>query len=426
MSNQPNEPNRDDAMARREFLWRNSPLFPPRAQRRQPYAFYAAMRRDRPVARDEAHGLWAVYCYDDVRRVLTDYHAFSSEMRRSNDRQVAPAVRLLRGNSLLGTDPPRHRQLRDLVSRAFTPRAVASLEPRIAQITDELLDRVIGTGSMDLVRDLADPLPVTVIAEMLGIPAQERATFKRWSDDLVGESAELYDQGVAEEQTRRQNSIEAMNQYFCRIIAERRVHPRDDLISGLVQAEIEGQRLSDDDLLAFCDLLLIAGNVTTTNLLGNAVLCLLEHPDQFARLRADRRLLPSAIEETLRYESPVQAVTRVTTTDVELQGQTVPAGSPIVAFIGSANRDEAIFPDPDRFDVAREPNPHLAFGAGIHFCLGAPLARLESRVALRILFERVHDIELADTQEVEYTKGFLHGVTRLPLRFAPSQPAKSA
>ncbi|HEX5417595.1 MAG TPA: cytochrome P450, partial [Chloroflexota bacterium] len=253
-------------MARRAFLWRNSLLFPPLAKRRQPYAFYATMRRDQPVARDDTYGLWAVYRYDDVKRVLSDYHTFSSELSQTANRQFTSPIRPLRDNSLLGTDPPRHRQLRDLVSRAFTPRAVASLEPRIAQIADELIDQVVGKGSMDLVRDLADPLPVTVIAEMLGIPAGDRARFKRWSDDMVGESAAIYDPGAAGELARRRSSIEAMNQYFCRIIAERRQNPRGDLISGLIQAEIAGQRLTDDSLLAFCDLLLIAGNVTTTNL----------------------------------------------------------------------------------------------------------------------------------------------------------------
>ena len=418
--------NREDPNATNKALGRDgyrffrSPLFPPADQRRQPYPFYAAMRHNQPIANDPANRLWAVYCYDDVKLVATDHQLFSSDRRKLTRTLLPETAELVRGNSLIDTDPPRHDQLRNLVSRAFTPRAIAEIEPRIVEIADELLDSVLPRGTMDLVRDFSDPLPVIVIAEMLGIPARDRRQFKQWSDDLIGESEgtdeELSDARLA----RRRSALADMDRYFLEVVEERRRIPRDDLITRLVQAEVDGERLSDDDLLAFCRLLLIAGNVTTTNLLGSALLSLLDHPDQFDRLRANPTLLGSAIEEVLRFEPPAQAVMRVSTTEVELRGERIPAGELVVAFIGSANRDAAVFPCPDEFNVARDPNPHLAFGRGIHFCLGAPLARLESRVALRCLFERARDFELADPGRVEFTRGFLHGVTRLPLRFSPS------
>jgi cytochrome P450 len=367
-----------------------------------------------------------VYCYDDVKRIMMDWHTFSSELRKLQQVQLPEDGRRLRDSSLIGNDPPRHKQLRDLVSRAFTPKAVANLEPRIGQIANDLLDPVISTGHMDFVCDFSDPLPVIVIAEMLGIPTEDRAMFKRWSDDLIGESGDVDSLQTEQEIARRRASLDGMDDYFRKIIDARRKNPRNDLISGLVQAEIEGQQLTEDDLLAFCDLLLIAGNVTTTNLLGNAVLCLTEHPDQLAQLRQDTGLLPSAIEEVLRFESPVQALSRITAADVEIRGESIPAGALVMAFLGSANRDETVFPQADQFDVARDPNPNLAFGMGIHFCLGAPLARLESRVALRVLFERVRDWEIVDSKAISFTKGFLHGVTRLPLRVTANPRSAAA
>jgi cytochrome P450 len=419
MPKQARAPGSDTKSKRRPFFWRDSPLFPPADQQWQPYAFYARMRRDQPVAYDAEANLWAVYCYDDVKRVLTDYHVFSSDRARIESPAFADRERARRRNGLIGTDPPRHRQLRDLVSRAFTQRAVANLEPRIGEISNDLLDQALQSPAFDLVRDFSDPLPVIVIAEMLGIPTEDRTTFKRWSDDLIGES-EGYSDGETEARiARRRRSLDEMDRYFCQVIAQRRQQPRDDLITRLVQAEIDGERLSDDDLLAFCTLLLIAGNVTTTNLIGSAGLCLLEHRDQYDRLRADPTLVPSAIEEVLRFEPPAQAVIRVTATETTLGDQEVPPGATVVPFVGSANRDEAVFANPDTFDIARSPNPHLSFGYGIHFCLGAPLARLESRVALRCLLDRTADLQLADPSAVGFTKGFLHGVTRLPLRWTP-------
>jgi cytochrome P450 len=394
-------------------------IVPPAEYQRDPYPFYARMRRDHPVAYDERASFWGVYCYDDVRHVITDHDTFSSDRTRLlADADPQTVERLRVASSLVGTDPPRHRLLRDLVSRAFTPRAIAQLEPHIAALTEQMLDAVLPAGCMDLIADLAYPLPVTVIAEMLGIPASDRPRFKRWADALFEGTNEIPTDPNAPIVQERMRVLQEMNDYFREFVDQRRVAPKDDLISRLVAAEVEGQRLSEAEVLAFCTLLLVAGHVTTTNLLGNAVLALLDHRDQLSRLQGNLALVPSAVEEALRYDGPVQAIPRFTVQDADVGGQRIAAGQRILAWTASANRDEAVFLEPDRFDGARSPNPHLAFGAGIHFCLGAPLARLEARVALAILLRRLQTIELAERAAPALTGNtFLRGVTRLPLRF---------
>ncbi|MDB4896024.1 MAG: cytochrome [Firmicutes bacterium] len=293
---------------------------------------------------------------------------------------------------------------------------MAALEPRIEAIANELLDQVEASGQLDLIQDLAYPLPVIVIAEMLGIPAQDRDRFKHWSDEITASADSLLgDSGAHGQQAQAE-----MAAYFRDIIAQRRAQPQDDLISALLAAELNDEKLSEADVVSLCWLLLVAGNETTTNLIGNAVLSLLEHPEEFARLRSNPALLNTAIEETLRYRSPVQFMFRVTKVDAELGGQTIPAGSMVMAGIGSANRDEAKFSDPDRFDIARDPNPHIAFGHGNHFCLGAPLARVEARVALTAIFDRLGDLRRANDDQLVPPKGFaVHGVKHLPLLFTP-------
>lgn len=371
-----------------------------------PFDWYREMRESQPVAFDAARGIWSAFRYDDVRRVLSDYAVFSSERGGPGAGGNNPL-----GASIISTDPPRHRQRRALVTQAFTPRTVTQLEPRIEAIVGELLDAVAGTGEMDLIGDFAYPLPVIVIAELLGIPTEDRAQFKQWSDAIVsGPHAAGMD---------GRNPQAEMAVYFRGLIEQRRREPRNDLISSLLDAQIEGQHLTEMELLGFCILLLVAGNETTTNLIGNAVLCFDEFPDALARVREQPGLLPSAIEEVLRYRSPVQSMFRSVAADTELGGRVVPAGSFMIAWIGSANRDPDQFPDPDRFDVERSPNRHLAFGQGIHFCLGAPLARLEARVALAALLARMPGLRRVSEAPLEpMPSSIVYGVRHLPITFA--------
>lgn len=375
-----------------------------------PFPWYARMRERQPVALDTTRRACDVFGYDGVQRVLSDYAVFSSERGRGGE-HGNPL-----GASIISLDPPRHRQLRSLVTQAFTPRTIARLEPRIAEITTALLDAVAARGEMDIIGDLAYPLPVIVIAELLGIPISDRERFKLWSDAIVqGAHSEA---GAAVMTTFGPNWYGEMVQYFLRMIELRRHEPRDDLISGLIAAQVEGESLTTQELLGFCILLLIAGNETTTNLIGNAVLCFEDFPEAVDRLRAAPDLLPSAIEEVLRYRSPVQSMFRVSTQAVALDGTTIPADTWVTAWIGSANRDPAQFPDPDRFDITRSPNRHLAFGYGIHFCLGAPLARLEARVALGALLSRFDHIRRVPGVQLEPLAGnIVYGVRRLPVTF---------
>ncbi len=377
-----------------------------------PYEWYRTMRATQPVFQHPEWGGWQVFRYADVVRVLSEYTTFSSDAQRMAQADDSQYERDPLGSSILQMDPPRHRQLRNLVTLAFTPRMVAQLEPRIAAITGELLDRVDGTGEMDFVRDLAYPLPVTVIAELLGIPTELREDFKRWSDALVIGAEDMSE----EERMALYQEVQGMFGYFSQVLEERRQHPQNDLVSALLAAEIDGERLSIMELLGFCGLLLVAGNETTTNLLGNLVLCFDENPEVVERLRANRALVPGAIEETLRYYSPVRAMPRITITETTLGGQRIGPDQMVVAYIGSANRDEAEFPDADRFDIEREPNRHIAFGRGIHFCLGAPLARLEAKVALNAMLDRLPGRWQVTDEPLEMMKSFVvFGAKKLPM-----------
>jgi cytochrome P450 len=378
-----------------------------------PYPMYALMRQASPVYFNEESGTWSVFGYDDVKHVLTENDLFASSPHRMAQPQAGNRF----SGSMINTDPPEHTRLRALVSRVFTPRAVASLEGRITELTTSLIDAVIASGQLDLVHDLSAPLPVMVISEMLGIPPADRKQFKQWSDVIVASSNNIIgdDLALAEASGR---AMHAMYEYFAPIMQQRRAEPREDLISRLAGVEVDGERLSDSDIFSFCWLLLVAGNETTTNLIGSAILTLLEEPAALARLRAEPELLPNAIEEVLRYRSPVQAMFRFAARAVELHGQTIEQGRVVLAWIGSANRDERRFPEPDRFDIERTPNPHIAFGNGIHFCLGAPLARLEARVALAAILERLPDLARVDDAPLAPVEGMIvHGVKSLPLRF---------
>ncbi len=369
---------------------------------RNPYPLYQMVRSsNQSVIFLEAVGLWGAFGYDQVKTVLSDHARFSSGQGG--------------GFSLITTDPPRHTQLRSLVSKAFTPKAVAALEPRIERIANELLDQVASAGRMDLIQDFAYPLPVIVIAELLGIPAEDREQFKRWSDRVVASADVVIGGGAQGSGT----AYMEMSAYFRNIIQRRKSEPLDgDLISALIHAEEENIHLSEQDILGFCILLLVAGNETTTNLIGNAVLTLLEHPEAYQELMDAPDLLPSAIEEVLRYRSPVQAMFRTTTQETELGGQRIPAGKRVIAFIGSANRDEDKFVDAQRFDIHRNPNPHIAFGHGVHFCLGAPLARLEAKIALSAVLSRLRRLARENDEPLPPAEGFIvHGYKSMPLRF---------
>jgi cytochrome P450 len=380
--------------------------------RRDPFAAYDRARAASPLLHDPRSGAWMVFDYDGVRRALQDHEAFSSSGAAAG--QSHP-------DWFIFHDPPRHTLLRALVARAFTPRGVAAMEPRIRWLSRALLDRAIERGEMDIAADFAVPLPQLVIAEMLGVPVQDRAAFRRWSDAILGLSHALPGSEEKEPASRAYRAAHAeMRDYVARLADDRRAVPADDLLTRLVQARVEGHALTDDEILAFVQLLLVAGTETTTNLVGNAVLCFLEHPDELTRVRAVPELLPGAIEEVMRFRSPVQWMFRFTRREVEMHGQTIPAGRMVLPVIGAANRDPAHFADPHRFDVARDPNPHLAFGHGIHFCMGAPLARLEARIALADVIERLRDLERADDAPWTPRSALhVHGPSRLPVRFAP-------
>jgi cytochrome P450 len=394
--------------------------------RRDPYPWYAELRRASPVTRDPRSGLWMLFDYESVRRALDDHDAFGSDISAA-------------GHGNLGWfiffDPPRHTKMRALISRAFTPRSIAALEPRVLGIARALLDRAAGRETLDVVGDFGVPLPLMVIAELLGASPDDWPRFRRWSDVILSLVFTLEGGPEAQQAVGAFAVVhEEMRRYLAPLLDERSATPRDDLLSRLLAAEVDGARPDEDEILAFFQLLLLAGHETTTNLLGNAVLSLAEHPDQLARLRAQPELLPTAVEEVLRYRSPVQAMFRVTRHDVSLGGRTIPARSVVLAMLGSANRDPDRFANAEVFDVARSPNPHVAFGHGIHFCLGAPLARLEARVALGELLGRVDRVERASAEPWEPRAAFhVHGPTRLPIRFgAPhdvsrtSMPLRSA
>lgn len=360
--------------------------------------------------------LFMLFDYDCVKRALSDTEAFSS------------AVNLPSGKApdwLIFTDPPRHTKLRALILRAFTPRSIAGLEPRIRELSRELLTPLIARGEMDLTTEFAMPLPIIVIAEMLGIPIDDRPRFSRWAELIANLS---YAAAGGEEAARaiaeHGQAKDEMRVYLDELLDSRRSAPCDDLLSRLTQAEIDGERLSGAELLGFFQVLLAAGTETTTNLISNTVLCLHEHPAELARLRANPDLLPAALEEVLRFRSPVQVLFRETRREVILHDRTIPAGKFVMVVVGAANRDPLHFRDPDVFDITRQPNPHLAFGHGIHFCLGAALSRLEARVAMEEFLSRVDGFQLASDTPWPPRKALnIHGPASLPIRFTTRSAA---
>jgi cytochrome P450 len=319
-------------------------------------------------------------------------------------------------------DPPDHTRLRGLVQKAFTPKTVENLRPRIQEIVDDLMAQALGRGSMDVIEDLAYPLPVRVITEMLGVPHEDHDTFKGWSKELAGALDPDFTtpQAVAD---RRERAAAAFVEYFQSLIAERRRQPRDDLLTALITAEDEGNKLTEKELLSTLILLLVAGHETTVNLIANGVLAFTRHPDQLQRLRNDPALVRTAVEEVLRYDPPVQFTARVALESMDIDATTLEQGAQAILLIAAANRDPEQFDNPDTFDVGRQDNRHLSFGLGAHFCLGAPLARAESQVALEAMATRVTDLALA-VDAPEYKDNIvLRGLAALPLTFRASTSA---
>jgi len=384
------------------------------AYRANPYPHYKPLYGRPPVVLQLMFPLALVGNYADVAAILRDHERFSSNWPKNN--VLMDPQRDLFGNAatVLTSDPPTHTRLRRLVSRAFTPKRIKDLEPQIREITDTLLDRAETRGELEVIADLATPLPVMVIAQMLGIPGKDYAKFKHWSDRAI-ERRNVPPGTPMPAEIR--TAINDLTAYLAAEIEKRRHHPADDLIGALVAAHEENEALSAEEMLAFVILLLVAGNETTTNLIGNGLSALGRNPDQLELLRQDPALVPRAIEEMLRYDGPVQATGRYLTSEVDISGTVLKPGMVTIVMLAAANRDPAQFPDPDRFDITRDPNPHVAFGDGIHFCLGAALARLEGAIAFSSALRRFPTLRLAQPDATVAYKGsyFLRGLAALSM-----------
>ncbi|NMF66996.1 cytochrome P450 [Brasilonema octagenarum] len=341
-----------------------------------PYPWLAKMRQEAPVFYDKEQQAWMMFRYDDVERVSSQWKTFSSKSPKPLGREDFT-------QDLIHTDPPKHQSLRTLVQKVFTPNRVEALAPRITELTHELLDQMKQHKQVDLIQAFSSPLPIIVIGEILGVPLEDRENFKHWSDGVLASDP---------------TAIKNMADYFRQLLKERRSHPGKDLISDLIAAYEEGEKLTGQEVVDFCILLLTAGNETTTNLITNTIWCLHEHPDENQRLLHDLSLLPSAIEEVLRYYSPITFLNRFTQVETQIGDQTIPPGQLVHPWLTSANRDELHFENADRFIIDREPNKHFAFGNGIHFCLGAPLTRLEAKIGLKALLSEFPNLRV-DSKE---------------------------
>jgi cytochrome P450 len=381
-----------------------------------PYPIYRRYRETDPMHRAEP-GLYTFTRYHDILAVLRD-DRFSADPRNgtvletlaeSNDE--ARPINDVAGRVLLFTDPPDHTRLRTLVNKAFTPRTVERLRVHIKELVDEMLGQI--DGEMDVIEDLAYPLPAYVICELMGVPTSDRDTFRGWSSEV----APILDPATSPEVMNTAiGTVAKFGVYFWQLIEERRKDPRDDLLSALLAAEEHEDKLSIEELIGLCVLIFIAGHETTQNLIGNGLFALLRHPDQLELLRSDPSLSKSAVEELLRYDSPVQLTARSPLVDIEIAGTTIRKGEEVIALLGAGNRDPAAFDDPERLDITREKTSVLSFGAGAHFCLGAGLARLEGQIVFNALLERFDKIELVETPEYRPTQT-LRGLKSLKVRF---------
>jgi cytochrome P450 len=396
-----------------------------------PYPMYALLRKQAPLVWSPTLSAWLVTAYDEAVAVLQDHGSFSNQDRGcscgairetailddcgtvSNQGLGNTAAELFASPSMLNADPPDHTNLRGLASKAFTPRAVALLEPRMRQVTEELLSPLAGGTAFDVVNALAYPLPVIMIAEMLGIPPADRDSFKRWSDDVVS----LNETSGPEDVARVQASNQELRRYLGEVIDHRRTAPREDLISRFLEAMVGNEWFCQDTLVDMCVLLLVSGNETTTNLISSALLALARAPAQRQKLLDDPTLLPTAVEEFLRFDGPVQIAPRIAARDVVIGNAAIAAGEMVLVMLAAADRDPARFDSPDALDVMRVENPHIAFGRGVHYCLGGPLARLEGRIALDAFLRRFPHFELASPHDpLEYGSSFvLRGLKRLEI-----------
>ena len=377
------------------------------------------MRESQPVCYDPEQEYWLIFRYHDVERILHDHETFSSEKR--NESQSAPPLPII-----LSMDPPRHRLMRALLSQAFSQRAIAQRTPRVAAIVEEILAPLLPRGKMDVIADLAAPLPAWVIAEMLGVPPTDAGLFNEWTEAIVTVPPDQVDDQQKQLLTPPQ-AMQAMQAYFSPIIQERRRHPQPDLISQLVTSEIDGQPLSEIEVFGFCFTLLQAGHIMVTNLLGNALLCFFEHPKILHELAQDSSLLPGAIEEAMRYCPPMRGIgagkknmlnRRIALTDTVVGGKLIRKNEAVNVSIASANFDERAFNQPEHFDIRRNPNRHLSFGYGIHFCVGAQLARIELQIVLEQLLKRLPNLQLEPGVALEQVRSnVLLGVKRLPILF---------
>ncbi|MGH2599443.1 MAG: cytochrome P450 [Dehalococcoidia bacterium] len=384
-----------------------------------PHDIFRLLRREAPVYWHEGRGFpgfWIITKYEDVIRISRDPQTFISgkgvgmntDPERADDNITA-------GRMMLVTDPPRHVRLRRLVNKGFTPRQIAALEPHVREIVTGIIDEASPLGECDFVEDISAKLPLAIICEMMGVPKENWRQIFDWSNRSIGADDPEYQTDPTAQETGRRAQMETFA-YFYRLVQERRKEKRDDLVSILSDAEVDDERLSDEDILLFCFLLMVAGNETTRNATTGGMLALIEHPEQRQRLMDDPSLLPSAIEEILRWVSPVMHFARIATQDTEIRGQPIRAGEKVVMWYPAANRDEEIFPDPYTFDVSRMPNEHLAFGIGEHFCLGASLARLELQVMFEELLHRLPDIE--PTGPVQRLRSTLvAGIKHMPVRY---------
>jgi cytochrome P450 len=381
--------------------------------RDNPYPLYRVLRAEHPCYYNEELNLWALSRFQDVFEVVRDPATFSSVGAITLQDNAMTAFPMI-----ITTDPPQHTRLRGLVNRAFTPRRVAALEPHIREITRELIRDFLPSGSCDFVRDLSGQLPVIVIAEMLGIPTEDRFQFREWSNRIVA----IDTRSAASIEQATEAMIELFG-YLDEVIQERQKDPRDDLISALCIARDGDHSLDSEELLSVCGVLLLAGNETTANSIASSAFHLATHPEQRAKLLADPTIMPRAVEELLRFDSPVQAVARITTREVEIHGQRIPKGGRIGIIFGSALHDEREYDEPDQLDVTRDIERTLTFGNGIHYCLGAALGRLETRIAIEELLSVLPDYEVDASGAERYSTGMIRGLSRLPMTFDPDQAA---